>query len=166
MLNFLFIKWKNKEAIVTGTFEKCLSQFKGKGFKMDNPIKVLIVDDESGLADGIKDLLELREYKAFAAVEADAAMDIFERERPEICVLDVRLDDSSMNGVDILEKIKSAAPNTECIMFSCYNDDEPIKRAKELGAADFVAKPYDPREFFKKIGKLADKIRAGEASNG
>jgi two-component system, NtrC family, response regulator AtoC len=93
-------------------------------------------------------LFEKEGSLVFTAGSGAAALKIFEDERPEIVVLDVRLPDCS--GIDILRTVKDVNPETIVIMISGHADIKSSVEAMKMGASDFLEKPLD----FKKIGSM------------
>jgi two-component system, NtrC family, response regulator AtoC len=113
-----------------------------------NRKKSLIVDDEPLIRLSLKKLFEKEGALVFTAGSGTAALKIFENERPEIVVLDVRLPDCS--GLDILKTVKDADPETIVIMITGHADIKSSVEAMKMGASDFLEKPLD----FEKIGKM------------
>lgn len=131
------------------------------GIMTSEKIKVLVVDDEEGIVDFAQKMLVLKGYNAFGAKDSDKALEIFKKENPEICLLDVHLTYSPLDGVEILEEIKKINPKTECIMVSRITDEEKINKAKKLGALDYLLKPVDANDLVAAVNKVAGRIRVG-----
>lgn len=104
-------------------------------------IKFLVVDDEAGISEQLKDFLVNRQYKAFAATDSLKAIEIVKKEKPNIVILDIRLGDS--NGMDLLREIKKINPKTRVMMLTGYPDDNTKNMSKELGASAYLTKPYN-----------------------
>lgn len=116
--------------------------------------KILLIEDEEDIAALITIQAELAGY--MTAVEADGLNGLLavEREKPDLVVLDVML--PGLNGLDICRKIKSN-PNTRhipVIMISAKGEEIDIVLGLELGADDYVCKPFSVKVLFSRIGAV------------
>ena len=132
----------------------------------DQPIKVLIVDDEEGIVDFLSKILELKGYIAFTALDGPKAVAIFEAERPDISVIDVHLTYSPIDGVEVLEKIKQIEKNAVCVMVTRITDPKKIKDAKAFGAKHYILKPVDAKDLVMVVDKLAQEIKERRSTGG
>ncbi len=118
-----------------------------------NPFTVLIVDDERTLARSIKAFLSDQGYEAEVAEDADRALELLERLRPDLVFLDVSL--PGMSGIELLKKIKEYDSNIAAIVMTAYGSIEGAVEAVKLGAFDYIKKPVDLEE----LKLLADRAR-------
>ena len=132
----------------------------------DQPIKVLIVDDEEGIVDFLSKILELKGYTAFTAMDGPKAVAIFEAERPEISVIDVHLTCSPIDGVEVLEKIKQIEKDAICVMVTRITDQRKIRDAKAFGAKHYILKPVDAKDLVAVVEKIAQEIRERKSAGG
>lgn len=105
-------------------------------------MKVLIVDDEilvrKGLSLGV-DWSELGFTDVFEANNGLAALEIVKEEQPELIFTDIRM--PKMNGLELIEKVKAAYPDTVIFVLSCVNDGESIREALKFNRAmDYIPK--------------------------
>ena len=100
---------------------------------------ILIVDDESGIRQSLKGVLEDEGYKAYVADSGEACLQALEKHSPDVVLLDIWL--PGMDGLETLEKIKHNDGSPEVIMISGHGTIETAVRATKLGAFDFVEKP-------------------------
>jgi two-component system nitrogen regulation response regulator NtrX len=100
---------------------------------------VLIVDDEPGIRQSLKGVLEDEGYKTFAVSSAEACLDEIEKHSFDVILLDIWL--PGMDGLEALEKIKQNEDGPEVIMISGHGTIETAVRATKLGAFDFLEKP-------------------------
>ncbi len=100
---------------------------------------VLIVDDESGIRDSLKGVLEDEGYKVAEADSGEACLTLLQKHSFDAIFLDVWL--PGMDGLDTLQKIKEADQSAEVIMISGHGTIETAVRATKLGAFDFLEKP-------------------------
>jgi len=110
--------------------------------------KILVVDDEKDICDVVRSFLEKRGYAVLTASDKEEALRLFRMEAPAVMLLDIRLQDAS--GLDILKEVKEQDPQTRVLMLTGLKDEENIRRAKELGADDYIAKPFT-MEFLEKV---------------
>lgn len=127
---------------------------------MAEKTKILLVDDEQDILTGIKSVLEKKGCQVFTALESDAALVIFEKEKPQVCILDVHMPDSKLDGVGILKEIRKTDRKTYCIMLSRVDDQERIEAARSAQANRYVMKPLSLPELLKLIEE------AGGRQNG
>lgn len=121
-----------------------------------NPSTLLIVDDERTLARSIKLFMTEQGYEAEVAENADKALDLLDRLRPDLVFLDVCLPGAS--GIELLKRIKEFDRNIAVIIMTAYGSIEGAVEAVKLGACDYIKKPVDLDE----LKLLAD--RACESS--
>lgn len=123
-------------------------------------IKFLVVDDEKGISEQLKEFLQDRKYTAFSAIDAAKALEIMKKEKPNIVILDIRLEGSS--GMDLLREIKKINPKARVIMLTGYPDDKTRSMSKELGASAYLTKPYNFEEIIKVARNLIGEIMTEE----
>lgn len=106
---------------------------------MEKP-KILVVDDEPQICEVTRNFLARRGYGVFTATDSAAAVDIINKERPQLMLLDVRLGPES--GIDLLRKVKEIDKEVKVIMVTALDDEDTVSQAKSLGADDLIAKPF------------------------
>jgi len=107
---------------------------------MENRLKVLILDDEIAIGEGIKAYLTMQGFIVSVATLPSEAKKILSREKFDILVLDLKLPE--MSGIDFLALIKSENYDVEVIMISGHGDMPQVIEAMRLGAVDFIPKPF------------------------
>ncbi len=100
---------------------------------------ILIVDDEPGIRQSLKGVLEDEGYKTAAVGSGEACLEALEKHSFDVVLLDIWL--PGMDGLEALEKIKQADDGPEVIMISGHGTIETAVRATKLGAFDFLEKP-------------------------
>jgi DNA-binding response OmpR family regulator len=103
-------------------------------------IKLLVVDDEQGVCDSIKKPFSYIGFTVFTATTAKKALRIFKKEKPNIIFLDILMPD--VDGLDLLKEFKDMDPKSIVIMVTAKGDDQTQKKAVELGADEFMTKPF------------------------
>ena len=105
-------------------------------------MKLLIVDDDAELCEMLQEHFEKRfECEILTANTPRDALELLETERPEGMLLDVNLK-SRLNGFEVLARARKLSPGTKVIMVTGVNDFESFENAQELGAVDYVTKPF------------------------
>ena len=119
-----------------------------------NPLKVLVVDDQSGVRYLLTILIEEEGHKVFTAQNGKEAVEIVSSQYPDLIFMDVRM--PVMDGLDALKKIKRISPRTEVVMMTAYGAEDTIDTAMQSGALTCIAKPFDIEEiksFIKQYGR-------------
>ena len=132
---------------------------------MDNQmIRVLVIDDEEGLADFMQRILSLKGYAAFMETDGVGAVNFFKNERPDIVLIDIDLGYSEIDGVEVLKRIKEIDKNAVCIMVTRITDEESVKKSREYGAMHYLLKPLDSKDIVAAVDEAARVIRQRRAS--
>ncbi len=103
--------------------------------------KIVVIDDEVDMVDLLKAFLEIQGYEAFTATNARAGMDIIKEVKPDLVLLDVIM--PQVSGLECLQAIKQLFPEMIVIVISGLQDESIAKEAIELGAYDYITKPFD-----------------------
>lgn len=103
--------------------------------------KILIVDDAAFIRMMIKDALKHDFEIVGEAKSADEAIELWQTLRPDATTMDISLV-GDMTGIDALKQIKRQDPGAVVIMVSSMGEQEYIKRSIDLGAAEFIVKPF------------------------
>ena len=110
--------------------------------------RILIVEDELDLANIIKDYLEKELYEVEICSQGDKAIEIFDKFKPSLVILDLML--PGMNGYEICQniRIKSTIP---ILILSAKIDEFDKVKGLNLGADDYITKPFRPRELLARV---------------
>ena len=100
---------------------------------------VLVIDDEKGIRDVLKDILEDEGYRVRTAEDGIEGLEVMKEERIDLVILDVWL--PNMGGIDVLKEIKSRNSDAEVIIISGHANIDLAVKAVKLGAYDFIEKP-------------------------
>src|ERR1700750_2091743 len=104
--------------------------------------RILVVDDEPGIAAALKLLFGEKGYKVKAAGSAAAALALMQARSFDLVFTDLRLPDSV--GIDVLERVKVSAPGTQVILMTAHGSTEIAIDAIKRGAFYYVEKPFTP----------------------
>jgi DNA-binding response OmpR family regulator len=119
---------------------------------------ILVVDDERKIAQLVRDYLENAGYRVVLAYDGKTAMAQFRYEQPDLVVLDLNL--PGMDGIDVARAIRQGR-NTPIIMLTARVEETDRIVGLELGADDYVTKPFSPRELVARVRAVLR--RAGDS---
>jgi DNA-binding response OmpR family regulator len=123
-------------------------------------VKVLVADDDADLRDLISFTLAQAGYLVIKAADGTSAVQLFERESPDLVVLDINM--PGMSGFQVCEAIRRRS-RVPVMMLTVRGEEEDLVRALGLGADDYLNKPFSPRTLLARIKALLR--RAGMESN-
>jgi DNA-binding response OmpR family regulator len=106
-------------------------------------MKVLVVDDDLALADVVSFTLRRAGFEVVAAYDGLSALERWREEAPILVVLDLNL--PKLDGLQVCRQIR-AEGDTPIIMLSVRGEEDDIVRGLELGADDYIVKPFSPRQ--------------------
>lgn len=112
-------------------------------------MQILIVDDEKSLVKGLKYTLEREGFEVHAAYDGQEALDFLQENKVDIIILDLML--PKVDGLDVCRRIRQRGNKTPIIMLTAKGDDVDKIIGLELGADDYMAKPFNPRELVARI---------------
>ena len=117
--------------------------------------QILVVDDAEGIRTYLKNLLSLKGYDVLLAPDGQTALDhIRDGAKPEVAILDIMM--PGMDGLDLLRRMKEIAPDIPVIMLSVVGKAGTIVEAMNLGAADYLNKPFEEEELEIALQKLLE----------
>ena len=122
-------------------------------------IKLIIVDDEEEIRDGIKSIIDWENNGICICGEAGngrEALDIIRKSAPDIALIDIRM--PIMDGLQILEEIARESLPVKSIILSGYDDFAYAQKAIKLGASDYLLKPCRPQEILETVLKVRKLI--------
>ncbi|MBM3192635.1 MAG: response regulator transcription factor [Chlamydiae bacterium] len=124
--------------------------------------RILLIEDEEDIAALIKLQAELSGYKLHVEVDGINGFRAIEREKPDLVVLDLML--PGMNGYDLCRKIKanSELRNIPIIILSAKSEELDVLLGLELGADDYVAKPFSPKILISRIKAVLRRGKENE----
>jgi len=120
---------------------------------MDN--KVLIIDDDERLCNLLKEYLEGSGFQVFVLGDGAGALELIERESPDIVILDIML--PGKDGLEILREINREY-TIPVIMLTAKGEDTDRIIGLELGADDYIPKPFNPRELLARMRAVMRRV--------
>jgi len=123
---------------------------------------VLIVEDDPVLLRGLKDNFEAQQYRVQVARDGREALSVASANPPDLLVLDIML--PKLNGYEICRALRAKRLEMPIIMLTAKGQEEDIVRGLELGADDYVTKPFSVRELLARAKAFLRRREPGAAS--
>lgn len=123
--------------------------------------KVVLIEDEPDIAEVIEYNLSREGYKVFLAYSGLKGLEIVKRERPEVVLLDLMLPE--LDGIEVCRRIREnpMTRSLPIIMVTAKGEESDVVLGLELGADDYIIKPFSPRELIARI-KAVLRRRSGD----
>jgi DNA-binding NtrC family response regulator len=125
-------------------------------------VTVAAIDDDKSSLDFIKAALKQQPVEILAHTEADAGLKMVLERRPQIVLLDLMM--PTMNGLEVLDRIVEAAPETEVILITGQYSPESAVEAIRRGASDYITKPINLNVLRERIAKLVAEAQQRQAA--
>ena len=115
--------------------------------------KILIADDDPHIVALISSRLKANQYEVVVAYDAVQTMSQVRKEKPDLIILDMKM--PAGGGASVLDNLKMSIDvfNTPVLVMTAYPSDATRQKALEMGAADFITKPFKPEEILTKVKK-------------
>jgi len=114
-------------------------------------IRVLLVDDEEDFVKTLAERIKMRDLGSDVALNGEEALEKLEENLPDVMILDLKM--PGMDGLAVLEQVKKAYPGVQVIMLTAHGTPEVEKKARKLGAYDYLQKPVGIETLTKVIEK-------------
>ena len=125
---------------------------------MRRKARILAVDDEQYILDMLKCTLEDEGYNVDVAADGNSALTLLAKRKPDLVLLDIRMPD--LNGYEVLELIRQQS-DVPVIMLTGVLEPTSVKQSVELGADDYVRKPFLTLELLARIKSKLRRARSG-----
>jgi DNA-binding response OmpR family regulator len=119
-------------------------------------MKVLIAEDDRDFGNILSQYVTISGVEVILARDGKEAWELFNQDRPDICVLDVMMPE--MDGFTLAEKIKQANPEMPFIFLTAKSLKEDIVRGLKIGADDYITKPFDPEVLILRINNILKRV--------
>ncbi|MBI2870858.1 MAG: response regulator [Candidatus Omnitrophica bacterium] len=103
-------------------------------------IKMLVVDDEIEICDFLKNFFSEKQYEVVTALNGQDAIKKIQDINPELMLLDVRM--PGLSGIEVLRKVRDHNKSVKIIMVTAVENQDLMRLARELGANDYITKPF------------------------
>jgi DNA-binding response OmpR family regulator len=125
---------------------------------------ILVVDDEPAIRQAIRDRLEGEGFDVRPAATGEAALRAVAAEPPDLIILDLML--PGIDGFEVLRRLRQDGQDAPVIVLTARGENVDVVVGLELGADDYVVKPFNPRELAARVGALLRRRREALALAG
>ena len=120
---------------------------------------ILVVDDEADIREQVAGILEDEGHRCRLARDSDEALRSIEERRPHLVILDIWLQGSRLDGLEVLSQIKKQHPDLPVVIISGHGNIETAVTALKRGAYDFIEKPYPAERLVEAVRRALDQRR-------
>ncbi|MBP7828627.1 MAG: response regulator, partial [Kiritimatiellae bacterium] len=120
-------------------------------------VRILVADDDTAIARGLEDALESEGYAAVVARDGRAALERFGREAFDLVLLDVMM--PGVNGYNVCREIRKTNAAVPVVMLTAKGEEIDKVVGLELGADDYITKPFGVRELLARIAAVLRRSR-------
>ncbi len=125
--------------------------------EITDSLKILVVDDERDIREGIERILKRMDYTVFKASQGDEALEILKNETVDLAILDLKM--PGMDGMELHQRIRDIDENIIVIIITGYATIETAIEAMKQGAYDFIPKPFEPEHLRIVVRRAHEKLR-------
>ncbi len=129
-------------------------------------MKILVAEDDRHIREGLIEILQGEGYATVEAVDGSSALSLFEKESPDFVCLDIMM--PGMNGYDVCREIRKTRSDVPIVFISAKSEEVDKVLGLELGADDFIMKPFGVREVVARIRAVTRRYfasRKDDSSN-
>jgi two-component system alkaline phosphatase synthesis response regulator PhoP len=119
--------------------------------------KILIIEDEKDMVTGLKFNLEARDYEVIAAYDGEVGIRKAVEHMPDLVILDIML--PKLNGYEVCKRLKKEKPDLPIIMLTAKSQESEIVTGLELGADDYITKPFSVMELLARINAVFRRVK-------
>jgi len=123
------------------------------------PLDILVVDDEHDIRELVAGVLEDEGYDTRSAAHSDAALEAIATRRPSLVLLDVWLQGSRLDGLELLDEIKRRDPSIPVLVISGHGNLDTAVAAIRRGASDFIEKPFEAERLLLLVARATETER-------
>ena len=122
-------------------------------------LDILVVDDELDIRELVAGVLEDEGYETRSAADSDAALEAIAARRPSLVLLDVWLQGSRLDGLELLDELKRRDPSIPVLVISGHGNLDTAVAAIRRGAADFIEKPFEAERLLLMVARATETER-------
>ncbi len=122
-------------------------------------LDILVVDDETDIRELVAGVLDDEGYETRSAADSDAALEAISGRRPSLVLLDVWLQGSRLDGLELLDEIKRRDPSIPVLVISGHGNLDTAVAAIRRGAADFIEKPFQAERLLLMVARATETER-------
>lgn len=122
---------------------------------------MLVVDDDPTVSDVVRRYLERAGFAVTLAADGHSALEVYQRERPDLVVLDLML--PGLSGLEVCRRLRVVDPGLPIIMLTALGEESDRVLGLELGADDYLTKPFSSRELVLRVQSVLRRAQAQPA---
>ena len=128
--------------------------------------RILLIEDDSDISELVQYNLEREGYKVTAAADGEVGLNLALQQKPDLIILDLML--PGLDGLSVCKKLRAAAETAEIpiVMLTAKGEESDIVIGLEMGADDYIAKPFSPKELTARIRAVLRRPRAAAPKEG
>jgi DNA-binding response OmpR family regulator len=126
--------------------------------------RVLVVDDDPTVSDVVRRYLEREDFTVRLAGDGPAALDAYRAERPDLVVLDLML--PGIDGLEVCRRLRAQDPALPIVMLTALGEESDRVLGLEIGADDYVTKPFSPRELVLRVQSVLRRAAPAPPTGG
>lgn len=123
--------------------------------------KILVIDDEKPTLKMFRLFLDVYGFDILTAESGEEGLAVFEREKPDIVLTDIKM--PGMDGIEVLQEIKKRSPATEVIVITGHGDMDLAIQALNLDAADFINKPIQRQSLEQGLTRAQERLKLAKS---
>jgi two-component system response regulator AtoC len=126
--------------------------------------RILVADDDASIRALLRDFLEMEDFDVSVALDGEQVLARIHDDRPDLVLMDVRM--PKLDGIGVLDRMKSEGQDVPMIVMTAFGSSSVAIRAIQLGAQDYITKPFDLDDISEKLDNFFEKQNgAGELRN-
>jgi two-component system alkaline phosphatase synthesis response regulator PhoP len=122
--------------------------------------RILVADDEADMVMGLRDNLQFEGYEVLIAEDGEAALDAALKQNPDLVLLDIMM--PKMDGLEVCRRIREAGFIIPILMLTAKSQEIDVVRGLEVGADDYITKPFSIRELLARVKAALRRTDAGK----
>ena len=122
--------------------------------------RVLVVEDDAAILKGLTDNLEAESYDVLTAMDGEAGYALLEKEEPDLVILDLML--PKLSGYEVCQRARAEGMTVPILMLTAKGTESDRVHGLDLGADDYVTKPFSVRELLARVRAL---LRRGQSAD-
>jgi DNA-binding response OmpR family regulator len=123
--------------------------------------RILVVEDDPAILRGLSDSLRRESHEVLTAADGESALRLIEQKNPDLVILDLML--PKLSGYEICRKMRSEGNNTPILMLTARGEEGDRVLGLDLGADDYVSKPFSLRELLARVRALLRRSQPARA---
>jgi DNA-binding response OmpR family regulator len=122
--------------------------------------RILVIEDDAAILRGLADNLKYEGYDVFTAADGETGYKLHKTHKPDLIILDLML--PRISGLEVCRKLRSEGVQTPILMLTARSEESDRVIGLDLGADDYVTKPFSIRELMARVRALLRRIQAAE----